>query len=162
MFTQIVESRKPAARRPGHRTPGLPRLSQRSWTPGTGDRKRHAGRLNIYEQPLSIRAVARAGKLVPHVVAGGHAIVVCGQQVDVVLRERERIPVERQPDEPLANELIARGILTEQQTAAWRHGDVVWIVEIIGGRRYVDHLERFGDGVVLEYLPFACGTAVGG
>src|SRR5688500_10068678 len=87
---------------------------KRAGLPGARDRAGARGVEDGGEQPLSVRAVARAGPFGVSEVAGQAGALAA--QLHVVLREREDLAVGRQA----VQELVAAAVLAEHEPAAWR------------------------------------------
>ena len=115
------------------------RRLERPLVPGTRDGEGNPRRLDVDEQPLAVRAKVRAGPLLASVAARRDRLSrsrnLSGRQTDVVLGERESVAVERQADQPLTSgEVVGGRIFAQKKPAARRDGDVVRIIELVGGR----------------------------
>ena len=69
----------------------LPPVLQRAVPPGTSDRERDAGTLDIDKQPTTIGTVGRASKLTASKIAA-EAMTGSDAQVDIILCEPEMFP----------------------------------------------------------------------
>src|SRR5688572_5559648 len=116
-------------------------------TPRPSDRERDPRRLNVHEQPLPVRAVARAGELAAPVVLI-EAVPVNGAQIDVVLDEAE--------DHAVGGEAVhvlgAVTVFAQHESAARAHREVVGCVEDVGRRRLEQQPQPLISRIVFEDL----------